>query len=136
MASTYTMPTPEPPSDHDLDLLDAYAGTWLVRVDVDPEVRRTIRNLRDAVRRLRVKVAKVEAERDSEKAVAAIARDERVAGRCPGVGTPPKRRSDSSSPFDEPIGLCSMCNYWHTLDGEVLSDHPPRRDQRPPVRPA
>lgn len=84
MADLYEMPTPKPPSDLELDVLDSSAVGSLLRVDVPPEIRRLIRDQRDAIRRLRIKVAKTEAERDSIKAIADIARDERVVRECPG----------------------------------------------------
>src|SRR5688572_16806087 len=94
MADVYRMPVPSVPSDRDLDRLDAQADLVAGAVAMSAEFRQVVRAQRHVIRALRVKLAKVEAERDSIKAIADIARDERVAAdipaSCPGVGLPPE----------------------------------------------
>lgn len=106
MADVYEMPTPKPPADKTLDALDERACAWLVRVDLPGAARKTIRDQRDAIRTLRVELAKTQANLTSTKAVAAAARDERVAWRCPGSWRAPLARYG-----DEPrSGLCPVCD--------------------------
>lgn len=112
MCSIYEMPVPKPPTDGALDILDDEAGTWLIRVDIPPDARRFIRNLRDSVRGLRIQLAKTEAQRDSIKAVADAARDERVARRCPGSWQFPNAHNSTTQ-----TGLCPRCNTSMRLEG-------------------
>ena len=107
MADVYRMPAPRPPDDRALDELDRHIGVWLVRIDLDPGARKTLREARDALRNLRIAYAKADARATATQAIAAINRDERVAVTCPGSRkTPIVRRL-----FDgRAIVVCSRCN--------------------------
>jgi len=108
MCSTYEMPTPTLPTDAEMDQLDGTAAKLTARVDVPSEARQVIRLQRDMIRRLRINQVKLEAQRDSIEAVAAIERDERVAKMCPGGLCWPLTR-------DKGTGRCPACNQVLTL---------------------
>ena len=107
MADIYKRPEVAPPADPVLDDLDARAKE--VFVTVDTVAATVIREQRVAIRRLRVALAQVQANRDSIVRIANIARDERVAQQCPGSGLPPSTVSEHVPP-KTPKGFCSACN--------------------------
>ena len=121
MADTYRTPVPRVPADEVLDALDARAQVWLLRVDLDAEARRTLRQQRDAIRQLRIGLAKAKAERDSIAAIAKMASDERVAEQCPGSHMLP-----SMIEGGQDMGYCRACNQLLALradDKWMVVDH-------------